>query len=493
MNILIIRLNKFMSSEIYNKNANNCYENNFQGKFYKFTTDHPIIARTAMLGLGILFSPIVVPVLTIASIVLFCRGLSYGYSACETMKKIVGLYDNIINFLAPYKSERSAHVFEPGERENAVLKYEGDMPVLTVKNTDNPVATGRDIGYLLGVPLQKFLAKWDSFLWVVIPSPEKLQELCAQLKKSIPKNYLKEMDGIVRGFNDKMSEIRSTERLNLDKLLVFHLVPDLLHSKPAKLEALLAGKETPNEDLMPQFEFGCTTILDHDKDEGVVFGRNMDWPSLGVTGTYTFLIRREVKGKSILEIGTPGLVGTSTAMNSNGLALAMNVCEGETQNPTGIPACILNRMAIEECNTIKELDKFMEDHKESPIGPYHLTSADPENAQAFHFYQGRNNAHVKRKLTLEEPVVTTNCRYSDKGQKYSHYFASKERHANIQKCHEMEKQLEREWVKHALSLPIVNNVETVHHVIMRPKSGKMGIKTNNAFAASDDVYQEINI
>ncbi len=476
-----------------NKNSPFQCRDNMEGKFYKWTTGHPTIAKTALFSLAIIFSPVVIPTVTVASIVLFAKGISNGYKAGETVKKIGGLYRTILDILVPIRHDMAQHVFQEGKRGNAELKYEGDLPVLTLSPSDDPESLGRDYGYLLGIPLQKFLEKWESFLWVVIPSPAKAPQLCKNLKTVIPKTYLKEMEGITEGFNEKMQEIGSPKRLTLDQLLLFHLVPDLLHSQPKGLEGILnSGKQQESNSSVPLPPFGCTTILDYDENGHVVFGRNMDWPSLSVTGTYTFMLRRQYKDKSILEIGTPGLVGTGTAMNSKGLALAMNVCKGETQNAKGLPACIFNRMCIEECDNIDQLNAFIQGN--SLMGPYHLSSADSNNAQAFHFYQGEEGSHVKRVLKKGQPVVTTNCRYNQKGF-YRHYFSSKERHENIQAFYDQEKlnsqkQVKWEQVKQALSLPIVNNMETVHHVIMQPEKGIMSLRMDNAFAGSDSLLHD---
>lgn len=473
-------------------NTKPAYVNNIQGKFYNFTSSHPTITRVSLTALAIFSSPVLLPTLAISSVVLFGRGVYFGYSALETIKKVIGLYSAIIDIIAPYKHDMTNHAFKEGTYGNATLTYEGDVPVLTLKQYKDCEHPGKhlgfDYGYLLGVPLQQFLAKWDSFLWVVFPSPAKLKKLCENLKKTIPPQYLDEMRGVVKGYNTKMKELGSKDRITLDKLLIFHLVPDMLHSKPGVLEEKLSGKHKKDAaelSLMPGF--GCTTILDYNKDGEVVFGRNMDWPSLSVTGTYAYLIRRQHGDKTILEIGTPGLVGTSTALNSKGLAIAMNVCEGETQNLQGIPACIFNRMCIEQCNSVDEVETFVQQH--NPLGPFHLTSADRQKAEAFHFYQGDNNTHVKRPLIQGKPVVTTNCRYTQNGNQYSHYFASKERHANIKQCYDRSQG--KEWVQEALSLPIVNNVETVHHVVMSPGTGKMSVKFNNAFAGNDPIMHEV--
>jgi hypothetical protein len=284
-----------------------------------------------------------------------------------------------------------------GPRGKAALKYEGSLPVLhldAAQNADGHRDLGYDHGYLLAGPIKRVVhAHMGSLLWLAIPEPKKVPLLIQKLISSLPPEYLNEIEGIVEGFNDRMKELKQKDRLTREKLILLQLVPDLHHSIPYELERKLSGKESLWNPINGSVSsLGCTALLDFDEEGSVVFGRNMDWPTLNVAGTYSFLVRRSVGDKKIVEIGIPGQIGTCTAMNSTGLALAMNICEGKTQNvKEGLPACILNRLCIDNCSTVDDVEAFIGYHP--PLGPYHLSVAEGGKAAAFHLYQGQGNKH----------------------------------------------------------------------------------------------------
>ena len=57
----------------------------------------------------------------------------------------------------------------------------------------------------------------------------------------------------------------------------------------------------------------------------------------------------------------------------------------------------------------------------SPLGAFHLTVADAEQAQAFHLFQHetKENEHVIREMTSEKPLVVANCYYLSEDDKTS--------------------------------------------------------------------------
>ena len=460
-------------------------------KFYRLAFNHPKAAKTTIIALGILFSPVVTPVLTLAAIVGCGVGLFNGYGLWDSIKKTARLVPIVYDFVAPAKCDLTKHAFKvaDGPKNVGSIAYEGDLPVLTLKkkedcNTDYHHDVGYDQGYLMAEPMQKLLHKWlDSLFWVAIPNPKSTPLLIDQLKQQIPRDYLREIEGMAEGFNKKMEENKSSHRITTEKLLLLQLLPDVLHSKALGLEkSLKKGFQTTGAALpIPVPAPGCTTLLNYDDEGKVVFGRNMDWPSLGVAGTYTIMVRREHEGAKILEIGTPGLVGTITGISSSGLALAMNVAEGKTQNTNGLPACIFNRQCLEKCNTVDEVKGFVKDNP--TLGPYHLTVATETQGAVFDFYQKSDNTHNVRDLKEGAgTVVTTNCRYSEKGPN-THHAHSKQREYNLSQFLRTQPNIEE-----ALKLPVVNNVETVHHAIIKPGKGEMSVAINNGYAARDEKH-----
>lgn len=407
-------------------------------------------------------------------------GHNNGHSSFKVLKHVRTIVCSPFSFVIPSKHVMSTHIFKEGLHERCKLAYEGDVPVLTLIGDAD--TCGMAQGMLLAEQIQSFLKTWGSVLWLVIPDPKKAVELCDNLKRNIPKEYIDEMNGLVKGYNEVIYHRGLGDRLTLDELLLLHLVPDIEHTYPSTL----AKKFIP--------ALGCTVILDKgDEETGPIFGRHMDWPSLDVAGKATLLVRRiHSSGKITHEIGAPGLIGTVTGMTIGGLALAMNVALGDTQNHLeGLPSIFINRILLNHCDTVEDALKLAVEL--SPLGPYHLSLAD-KNGQAasVHFYQGENNQHFIRTLNDVDHIVTTNCRYNSSGR-YRHYFNSEERHANIEKVykrHEMQNQStqRKNMVQSALRSPLVNNIETTLSAIMMPKLGIIEVVFANAFAGDNPAH-----
>jgi hypothetical protein len=136
---------------------------------------------------------------------------------------------------------------------------------------------------------------------------------------------------------------------------------------------------------------GCTALL---TQQG--FYRNMDWPSLGLMGQFTLLVRRRYldTGAVSVEIGVPGLLGTVTGLIAwnpvdspeNRGMVAMNVCcpHAEAtwmeQDKQYLPASFVNRVVMAklvahscERSDIDDLSSILAGRQ--PLAPYHLTFA----------------------------------------------------------------------------------------------------------------------
>lgn len=446
--------------------------NTTSGRFTRWTHDHPLAAKVMIVVIGVFLSPILIPLLGFAAVAAVIQGFKNGYTPSRVFKNIYNLALSVLKIMIPPKHHMSDHVFTEGEYDGCTLKYEKDIPILALSGNKSPIEVGYAQGFLLAKQIQKLLERWNSVLWVAIPTPKKAIGLCNYLKKTIPTHLQNEMRGVVNGFNAKMEELGLKDRVTFDNVLLLHLIPDILHSSPSKLAKLF---------IPPH---GCTTILHMDPDKGPVFGRNMDWPSLGLAGAYSFIVQREVKGKMIEEIAAPGLIGTITGMSLGGIALAMNVCQGKTENmENGLPSCIFNRMILDTCQSVSEVNIFTKNHR--PIGPYHLTVADSKNAQSVHFYQGSDGQDHTRRPSIGSPLITTNCRYNAEGS-YKQYFNSNKREENIRRLY-ISSQNTSDVVEEALKLPLINNYETVHYAVMYPKSGRIKLAFDNAFAGDQEL------
>lgn len=429
-----------------------------------------LYTKTFVLGGGILFTVFAVVVVA---------GVGWGKFHGHDVLKILGHMKTIVScpftYMIPSKHLMSTHIYTETSYLDSTLKYEGDLPVLSLKGT--PREKGLAQGYILGDQIYNFLKIWGAILWMVIPDRSHAKELCDHLITSLSesnleesRNLLEEMIGVVEGFNIKMVSSDRDLRLTVDELLMFHLIPDSEHTYPIDLA----------KSLIPPV--GCSVVITNGQTaEEKLMLRLMDWPSFNIVKSSLLYRRYGENGKIIHDVGIPGLVGTTTAMSNTGLALAMNVALGETKNPMGIPAIFINRILIERCNTVEEAENQLKTL--SPIGPYHLSlvSANGET-RTIHFYQGEKEGNYSRTLGDKNHLIVTNSCIGPDGE-YNPYFNSEGRTENINTYFASHSGTPEELLEGVSKLPLVNNQETVHALIINPRERIMKMTVANAYAA----------
>ena len=74
--------------------------------------------------------------------------------------------------------------------------------------------------------------------------------------------------------------------------------------------------------------------------DGPLFGRNLDFPTLGYLEQYTLItVYRPTGKRAFASIGFPGLIGVISGMNDSGLAMAiLEVDEAADDSPKLDPA-----------------------------------------------------------------------------------------------------------------------------------------------------------
>jgi isopenicillin-N N-acyltransferase-like protein len=93
---------------------------------------------------------------------------------------------------------------------------------------------------------------------------------------------------------------------------------------------------------------------------GMLFGRNLDYPSLGYINQYTLVtVYKPENKKAFAAIGFPGLIGCLSGMNQDGLCLAIHevidIKTGQKKfNYNGIPYAMCYRQLLEECSTVDQ-------------------------------------------------------------------------------------------------------------------------------------------
>jgi len=421
-----------------------------------------------ILGSGLLLSiPVSWPVLGIGAAI--GSGLVGTTLTMASTVALIGL-----DFLVPPHHDMRQHVFQARECEGGRLYYEGDVPILSL-DSDDPKQAGWAHGYLCGEAIHR-LAKRFSYL---LPSSEQYKETLSQFRTLIDRSYLLEMEGLVDGYNEWVQEQhwwQFVRKISVEDLLMLHLLPDFTHFTPKPDAPASPAEINRNRQVLLS---ACASIVKRDPERGFLFARNMDWPSLGLAGTYSLVIHRKRENglANTVEVGFPGLIGTLTGMNEHGLSLAMNVCTGKTQTIRGMPALFYNRLCLEGCRSVADVEK--QTSYMSPLGSYHLTVADKERAESIHFYQADNERHVLRPWNEGVELSTLNYRYTPAPDPRSDMHCSLQRQQQINAFFQ---QPDNRPFESVLSLPFVNNFLTTHRVLMEPKTGAFQVAFDNAYA-----------
>jgi Acyl-coenzyme A:6-aminopenicillanic acid acyl-transferase len=478
-------------------------------KIEKFIHKYPTIIKCTQISLAILGAatiaslPLTCPVLGIAAIALALTG---GILAAVSL-----IAYNILDLTIAPTHAMKEHVFKPASCEGGRLYYQGDVPILELQSDDSNRA-GFAHGFLMAPYIGKVIKRMDfamrfgALVGHSLPKAHEMPKVMAEIRRKLPEEYLKELEGIVEGYNKWAKERRwlPCRKITLDELLLVHLMPDTLHFSPRSIERSLEStcqrpQPVKEKNAKPFETVACMVIIDRDKNEGMTLARNMDWYSFGLLGSYSLIInRKHSDGRhSTAEIGMPGFVGTLTGMNSQGLSFAMNVCSGNTDSVRGMPAAFFNRICLEKCSNVKEVEEVISSAIAVPLGSYHISVADPIDAKAFHLYQGRREQpHVIRSFEEGSPLIVANFNYRADGTKGGADIACSEaRHQILDQYYQLavrnipNEELHRaELAAEGLKLPIVNNQLTTHTVIMNPSSKEMKVAFDNAYSASAKLH-----
>jgi isopenicillin-N N-acyltransferase-like protein len=244
--------------------------------------------------------------------------------------------------------------YKAGKFGKGELKYLDGLPVLIVEGT--PEEIGAQIGKLTTKPLARLLDFPKAFLKAegfepVLPF---LVGVSKGMVPQFPADHRKELDALVK-----------SSQLSYDLAVVGNVLPDI-----KKIG-------------------GCSTLIveaPHSATKGPLFGRNLDYPTLGYLQKYTLVTIYHPRGKhAFVSIGFPGLVGCISGMNDAGLALATlevyKSKEGSAFNPKGVPYTLGLRRILEECTTVAEAEKLLRSMKRTTLN--NLAICDKKSGAVF--------------------------------------------------------------------------------------------------------------
>lgn len=419
---------------------------------------------------------------TVCAITLACLG--------GLILLITYLFHEALELLPPYFN-MSTHLYKPFASQNpsgTKLYYENDIPILSI-DAENPWQAGYDHGYHLGSGIAKMLETWDKLLHEVYGYPRagEIPKTIRSLCELIPNNHLEELRGLVEGYNTWRGESHSYIKLSFESALIFHLVPDIMHYLPS--DAQITPKIQNNF-----HKVACTVVVDKDANQNIIAARNMDW---GLVGAYSVVFKRKYANFETTEIGFPGLIGTITGKRDSGFAVMMNIAFGQTSKVQGMPACFFNRACLENCNAVDEVEHFLSAH--SPLGPYHLTVIDRQDAKSFHMYQNVDKQgphYVTRSFADQKPLIVTNCEYPEKKERGKDFDGSHLREAildaflkDARESIELQKYDTAAVLGEAMKLPRVCNPFTAQSILF--SDDKIQLVFDNYFAAEKPRHQLI--
>jgi predicted choloylglycine hydrolase len=229
---------------------------------------------------------------------------------------------------------RAAEPFRFPEKEagKGKLTYINGLPVLTVEGTPDEI--GDQVAALAVKPAGRILDYPKDLMerfQVPIGWPVFYKAGAAMLPQ-FPADHRTELEAIAKAGIDR------------EKLVVGNTMFDL-----KKSIACSALQVTP----------------DRSATKNLLFGRNLDYPSLGYAHEYSLVTIYRPKGKhAFASVGFPGLVGSLSGINDAGLALGVleiySAREGvEKFDGKGTPYALCYRRLLEECTTVAEAEKLL--------------------------------------------------------------------------------------------------------------------------------------
>lgn len=243
----------------------------------------------------------------------------------------------------PEKASASRFRFPEGRHnDHAELKHHEGVPILILQGTPEQMGTGAG----------KLALKGASKLRI-FDYPNDALKLVAK-KRRLPERILRAI--MLANCKKLYQQFPSPYRTELEALSTASGIPEQL---------LMLGNTAFD---LPTHGLGCSAILIDAKNSatgGVLFGRNLDFPSMGYLQEYSLVTVYRPEGKhAFATVGFPGLIGCISGMNDAGLCVAVhesyNARKGEKRfNTKGIPYALCYRKLLEECTTIEEAKKLL--------------------------------------------------------------------------------------------------------------------------------------
>lgn len=232
------------------------------------------------------------------------------------------------------QAEDGPYRYPVGETAGARLQYVNEVPVLVVEGTPDQIGArsaklvGEAAKDLVDFPKKTLEARGLGERWEGVKTGMQV------FKERIPESYMREIEAYSKATG-----------IEVDRLVAGNVMPDCYRA------------------------FGCSSFIvsaEHSKTGGPLFGRNLDFFTLGTLHRYSMVSVVRPEGKhAFVSVAFPGLVGVLSGMNDAGLALAVHEVESTKDgaakvNWFGVPYAMAFRRVLEECETVDEAKALLE-------------------------------------------------------------------------------------------------------------------------------------
>ncbi len=220
---------------------------------------------------------------------------------------------------------------------------------------------------------------------------------------------------------------------------------------------------------------------------GVLFGRNLDYPSLGYAHEYSLVTLYRPTGKhAFAAVGFPGLVGCLSGINDAGLTVAIleiySVKDGVDRfDAAGVPYALCYRRLLEECTTVTEAEKLLRSLKRTTTTS--LAVSDAKGSVVFEV--------TPKELIVRQPkegvCCCTNHFCSDelKPEDAETRFRSVERFAALEKARDLKTLGVADVKKHLHAAS--NGANTMQTMVFEPAALKLHLSIGKVPASEGEL------
>lgn len=440
----------------------------------KFLHDYPIALKVtlcffACLGLAMAYS-----------------GLYKGnyYQLLTGIQLTVGalLASTAAPFFIPPAHNPNDKAFPEASCRGVHLIYKGNLPLLIIPKEVSSYDAGYARGFMMAPQIKKMIGLNNFGFCKLMGLPKEIPLFAEKMKSIIPEKYLAEMQGLVDGYNKKRESWNffKGNPLTLEWLIYFHMLPDM---------GSLDYKNTEIWIKRQKEAMGCTVVMDGDGEDGPTVLRTVDWNSMGIFGTVSFVeLRENSSGVRTVNQSCPLLVGYLTALNEKGLFGSLNVAIGMTDYPENMPIVFYLRHLVESCNDVEDAMLFC---KEKALSSSNLCFADKHHGRSVHLMQMPNGSNHEREWDKNNPLVTLNFRYAPTPTRptpTNSWEREAEIHNEYLKFHDDHKLSAKERLLKIRSGREVNNTRTISTAIIKPDESFL-ISFNNGYAGDEKLMK----